>query len=248
MNIPPLDLPILNDTTTIKYAKFRESTTLTRVLMILICITLVLTLSEMTSTYFIRTSMQAYHQAGEAEQTDLYAQLESVDKIATIISFSSIFFLIVQMIIALMWIYRANYNAHQMTDKKLQFTPGWSVGWYFIPFANLVKPYQSMTEIYQVSLAPDDFQTDKEIPTGITGWWWFLGIISTIVDRFAYKQMSNLEDGNSSLEAILRVNTIYQFSYVLGLIVTVIFLCLVNTIYTNQQAHYRVYQSVQKPS
>jgi hypothetical protein len=30
-------------------------------------------------------------------------------------------------------------------------TPGWCVGWYFVPFANLVRPVQVMSEIWRAS-------------------------------------------------------------------------------------------------
>ena len=51
----------------------------------------------------------------------------------------------------LRWIYRSNKNLRVLSDEAMTFTPGWSVGWYFVPFANLYKPYQVMKEIWTVS-------------------------------------------------------------------------------------------------
>ena len=54
-------------------------------------------------------------------------------------------------IVFLMWIHRANRNARGLGAEGMTFTPGWSVGWYFIPIANLWKPFQAMKEIWQAS-------------------------------------------------------------------------------------------------
>ena len=50
-----------------------------------------------------------------------------------------------------MWVYRANKNSHGFGARGMKFSPGWAVGWYFIPFLCLWKPFQSMREMWQVS-------------------------------------------------------------------------------------------------
>ena len=45
------------------------------------------------------------------------------------------------------WIHRANRNARALGTQGMRFTPGWCVGWWFIPFMNLYKPYQAVSEI-----------------------------------------------------------------------------------------------------
>jgi len=57
-------------------------------------------------------------------------------------------------ILFLMWIYRANSNARQLGAQGMKFSPGWSVGFYFIPILWFWKPYQAMKEIWQASKAP----------------------------------------------------------------------------------------------
>jgi hypothetical protein len=34
---------------------------------------------------------------------------------------------------------------------NLRFSPGWAVGWWFIPFANLVMPYLTVRELWKAS-------------------------------------------------------------------------------------------------
>ena len=65
--------------------------------------------------------------------------------------------------------------------RQLDFTPGWSVGWYFLPIANLWKPYQAMKEIWRASARPDKVD-DAEVP----GWlplWWFLWLAFSITSK-----------------------------------------------------------------
>jgi hypothetical protein len=40
----------------------------------------------------------------------------------------------------LRWIYRTNKNLRYLSGEQMKFTPDWSVGWFFIPIANVYKP------------------------------------------------------------------------------------------------------------
>jgi hypothetical protein len=44
------------------------------------------------------------------------------------------------------WIYRANANAHALGG-DLSVSPGWAVGWFFVPIACLFKPYLAMRRL-----------------------------------------------------------------------------------------------------
>jgi hypothetical protein len=74
------------------------------------------------------------------------------------------------------WLHRAVSNAWAL-GRQTRFTPGWSVGWWFVPFANLVRPYQIVR-----SLADELVWTDAPVL-----WWWAsyigAGAISNIASR-----------------------------------------------------------------
>jgi hypothetical protein len=74
--------------------------------------------------------------------------------------------LLVSIIAVAMWIHRAHANLYEAGAEGLQFTPGWAVGWYFIPFANLFKPFQAMRELWTRSHAEDD-PFGKPAPGGV---------------------------------------------------------------------------------
>lgn len=54
-------------------------------------------------------------------------------------------------IVFLIWLHRAYTNLPALRSESTEFTPGWAVGWWFIPFANLVKPYQAVRSLWAES-------------------------------------------------------------------------------------------------
>jgi hypothetical protein len=72
----------------------------------------------------------------------------------------------------LWWKYRANLNCHGFGAQGMRFKPESVTVYYGIPFLNLVKPYQAMTEIWKVSKNPSRWQNEKGSPLII--WWWIL--------------------------------------------------------------------------
>ena len=51
----------------------------------------------------------------------------------------------------LVWLYRANRNAHLIGTLEMEVSPGWAVGWFFVPFANLFMPYRAVSEVWAAS-------------------------------------------------------------------------------------------------
>ena len=51
------------------------------------------------------------------------------------------------------FMYRAMRNLHTIGSKIADISPGWAVGWFFVPFANLMMPYRAMREIVEGSSA-----------------------------------------------------------------------------------------------
>ena len=68
------------------------------------------------------------------------------------------------------WFYVSAKINHLSSKKDLQFTPGWSVGWYFIPGANFIMPYRSLKETFQASFDREDWQNQK-VPYDLPLWW-----------------------------------------------------------------------------
>ena len=92
-----------------------------------------------------------------------------------------------------MFMHRANGNVRVFGATGLQFTPGWSVGYWFIPILNLFKPYQAMREIFTASENPvGDSRQSVVVPGVFTAWWatWMIGsAVSRVETRMAVRGM-----------------------------------------------------------
>lgn len=79
-------------------------------------------------------------------------------------------------LLVLAWTWRANANARGLGAVGMRFTPAWAVGWYCVPLANLVKPYDAMREIWQASAHPQGWSQQSE-PLSLR-WWWILLLLA----------------------------------------------------------------------
>ena len=79
-----------------------------------------------------------------------------------------------------LWLHRAVANARGL-GVPTDATPGWSVGWWFIPFANIVKPYRILRSLY------DGVGSGG---SGIVGAWWGCYLIAAVLGEFAQLQSS----------------------------------------------------------
>ncbi len=128
------------------------------------------------------------------------------------------------------WHRGANRNAHALGAAAMQFTPGWCVGYWFIPFANLIRPYQTIGEIYRASAIDDGTWAFKPVPTWI-GIWWFAWLGTNILGNVELR-MSLAEDPARAAIA----NTIAPFSSVLGILSAILAIRVVTSIHRLQSA------------
>ena len=147
--------------------EFKNPTQLGRTAIIVLWGNLTLDLSTSASTAF-----QAFATAGSEE-------LLFFDALLAIAAF---LWLIGTFIVVGMWIYRASANAHAISS-EMTISPGWAVGWYFVPVMNLVRPFQAMKETWLASHYRGNWHGEPT-PALLVAWWtlWlttnFLGWIS----------------------------------------------------------------------
>ena len=99
--------------------------------------------------------------------------------------------LIVCVVLVGRWIYVTNANAHAFGTGEMSISPGWAVGWFFVPIASLFKPYEGMKETWQVSHNFGGLIEEAESP--LVRWWWGLWIVTGIVG-WASVQMGGLSE------------------------------------------------------
>jgi Domain of unknown function (DUF4328) len=101
------------------------------------------------------------------------------------------------------WIVLAHRNLTGLGARYVEFTPGWAVGWFFIPVASLWKPYQAMRMLWRYSCSvyrPEIQQTPGVLPI-----WWTLWIISLCLGNMLLRmtlRATSLEE----LDLLTRLN------------------------------------------
>jgi hypothetical protein len=93
---------------------------------------------------------------------------DGVANVVGIVAAVYVLALIASFILVGRWIYLASANAHAFSS-EMTITPGWAVGWYFIPVANLFKPLQAMKEIWFASHPYGPGEREGTPP--LLAWW-----------------------------------------------------------------------------
>lgn len=133
-----------------------------------------------------------------------------------------------------LWTRRANHNAGQLGAAEMTFTPSWAAGWYFLPPGLLWKPYLVMKEIWQVSVDPGDWRSQRGSP--LLDWWWALWLIAVWGELlvFAVARLA-LEPGDAqTVEGAMGLA-----NQLLHLPLTLILLTIITKIHDMQMVHYR---------
>ena len=112
------------------------------------------------------------------------------------------------------WIWRVNRNAHGLAN-GMSITPGWAVGWFFVPVASLFKPFEAMKETWQVSHDPDNWP-NVAVPA-LLRWWWGLWIVSNIGGNASF-QLSRAQIDARSLAPLETVQTLVAIAAGIALI------------------------------
>ncbi len=85
----------------------------------------------------------------------------------------------------LLWQHRAHQNLASLGATQLPYTPGWSIAWWFVPFATFFMPYRMVRDLWKAS---DPNATGAEWKQGQTPrllplWWaaWLSSLVLLII-------------------------------------------------------------------
>jgi hypothetical protein len=94
------------------------------------------------------------------------------------------------------WLRRATCNVPALGAAGQEFTPGWAIGWWFIPFANLVQPLRVVNQAWRASdssaiRSGDAYAWKRASVGGIVMFWWLAwigaslagGILNNVYDQ-----------------------------------------------------------------
>ena len=82
----------------------------------------------------------------EAGEDYTQEQIDLNDLRQGIVALLQVVVMLVTAIAFLKWNYRMINNAYTVDDSTLTISPGWGIGYYFVPIFSLWKPYQALRE------------------------------------------------------------------------------------------------------
>lgn len=92
-------------------------------------------------------------------------------------------------VLFLIWEYQSFKNLSALKAPNLEFSPGWAVGWWFVPLANLVKPFQAIRELWNESDPDFDEETVFNYSSAGTPaliiFWWIAFLLSNIANSIS---------------------------------------------------------------
>ena len=94
-------------------------------------------------------------------------------------------------IVFLVWLYRAEVNARALGAQDMMVSPGWAVGWFFIPLVHLVMPFVAVRELWKASATPRDWQLGPVSPVVVLWWACWLGTVISGNIAFALSRMDD---------------------------------------------------------
>lgn len=109
-------------------------------------------------------------------------------------------------VVYLIWIYRCYSNLPAFGNPRglLSYSPGWAIGVWFIPLANLVWPYRLVRETWEKSTPFHQTLLQADQPTHWFPLWWAFWLISNFVGNI-YGRLALREGTDPTTLATLSV-------------------------------------------
>lgn len=141
---------------------------------------------------------------------------------------------LVSIILFSIFSYRTVKNIRIWDQNSISTKPGWAIGWYFIPFANLWKPYGVMSDMWYGSHTANEAQW--ETPATMPIWWicWIVtNIASNVSTRMSIKA-GLFEDYASNVPLYKTTLGIDVFASITGIVAAWAILGVLKTITQKQ--------------
>lgn len=152
---------------------------------------------------------------------------------------------LVTVVLFLMWIHRAHRNLPALGAQGLKYSPGWAVGGFFVPFLNLVRPFQVMKEIWKASspghgvsdfagtsgtlgVSGTSWQTAPVSP--LLGLWWGVWLLSGVLGQVAVRLSSA-----DTVEGLLTSSWMTLLSDAMGIVAAVLIILIIRQIDSRQE-------------
>lgn len=172
--------------------------------------------------------LQEWVQGGRRLQPEALERTTTLADALAVLGFP---FFVAAGVVFLIWFYRVCDNLTILRAEG-EFSPGWAVGYWFIPFLNLVRPFQVTREIWKASDPayahdPDGWKAAPSTP--LIGLWWFCYLAGNLL---AYAGIRTENQPNPEAELILV--RLVQISAALSIAAAILLIPIVRSINARQ--------------
>jgi hypothetical protein len=103
-------------------------------------------------------------------------------------------------VVFIIWFRRVRLNAEVFDPSMQPMRPGWSVGAWFVPIANLVLPRRIAGGIWTASAQTNTDGTWRTVPATVMNLWWGFWVVSLIGSQYAARQSWKAEQPQEILD------------------------------------------------
>jgi hypothetical protein len=116
-----------------------------------------------------------------------YAEVNDADDLLGTIALVGLLLLLATATVFIIWQWRSAKNNEALGRIRPRYSPGWSIGGWFVPLANLVIPVRIMQDLWQGS-DPEhrNFRDWHGLRRwSVIGWWWAFYLAGNVLWYFA---------------------------------------------------------------
>ena len=204
---------------------FQSLGPLTSIVTVLLLFGILASVAETLSSY---SQLGLLNRASSgAEVTE--AEVSANDARMVSIGLGAVAIYIVTAISFAIWIVRAHKNLRALKIQRLSYTPGWALGWFFVPFLNLIRPFQAMKELWQASHAGAEWSTSSSAK--LVDFWWCLWLINNVYGAFISRSFSS----QNSVDELILATKVGMAGFLIHIPVCILAIKLVGGIHTAQE-------------
>lgn len=212
---------------------FKNPTRLTKRLQFFLYASLVLCALSLWSNFLELQLLNDFRNGVYSSEQEAETDAEKNDNRQVLVGGAMFIVYVTSSILFLIWFHRVNYNIRKLGAQDMRFTPGWCVGWFFIPVASLWKPYQAMKETVKASIHPADWQNQTNDP--LVGVWWTLLILSNSLGQVVLRLAFRADE----IGEFIFATQVDMVAIAVDIVLFIVILMLVGKVYSLQMNHFQ---------